>query len=58
MIEQEEQEKDTCEDLIGFLERIESETTDKAIAAKIRNYMYQQGYWKKEGKHDNESTGI
>jgi len=52
--------EEACVDLIGFLERIESTTTDKITAREIRNYMYQQGYWSKEQEHDhnNESTGI
>lgn len=52
--------EEACVDLIGFLERIESTTTDKITASEIRNYMYQQGYWSKEEEHDhnNESTGI
>lgn len=49
-----------CLDLLGFLERIESTTTDKITAREIRTYMYQQGYWEKEdhSDHKGESSGI
>jgi hypothetical protein len=52
--------EEACFDLIGFLERIESTTTDRTTALEIRNYMYQQGYWSKDEEvdHVSESSGI
>ena len=52
--------EEACLDLLGFLERIESTTTDKTTAAEIRNYLYQQGYWSRdlETDHSNETSGI